>query len=68
MATHTLQGKNVLVAAGGKNLGGLVSRQAAEAGANVAIHYNSESSRPEAEDTLKAVEAAGSQGVLLSGT
>ncbi|MBN9738735.1 MULTISPECIES: SDR family oxidoreductase [unclassified Pseudonocardia] len=67
MATHTLQGKNVLVAAGGKNLGGLVSRQAAEAGANVAIHYNSESSRPEAEDTLKAVEAAGSQGVLLSG-
>ncbi|ALE73021.1 short-chain dehydrogenase [Pseudonocardia sp. EC080610-09] len=67
MATHTLQGKNVLVAAGGKNLGGLVSRQAAEAGANVAIHYNSESSRPEAEDTLKAVEAAGGQGVLLSG-
>jgi NAD(P)-dependent dehydrogenase (short-subunit alcohol dehydrogenase family) len=67
MATHTLQGRNVLVAAGGKNLGGLVSRQAAEAGANVAIHYNSESSRPEAEDTLKAVEAAGGQGVLLSG-
>ncbi|TCK27858.1 SDR family oxidoreductase [Pseudonocardia endophytica] len=67
MATHTLQGKNVLVAAGGKNLGGLISRQAAEAGANVAIHYNSESSRPEAEQTLKAVEVAGGRGVLLGG-
>ncbi|MEV1295352.1 SDR family oxidoreductase [Pseudonocardia sp. NPDC049635] len=67
MTVHTLQDKNVLVAAGGKNLGGLISRQAAEAGANVAIHYNSESSRGEAEDTLKAVEAAGRSGVVLSG-
>ena len=67
MTAHTLQGKNVLVAGGGKNLGGLISRQAAEAGANVAIHYNSESSRPEAEETLKAVEAAGREGVLLRG-
>lgn len=67
MTAHTLQDKNVLVAAGGKNLGGLISRQAAEAGANVAIHYNSESSRAEAEDTLKAVEAAGREGVILSG-
>ena len=67
MTAHTLQGKNVLVAGGGKNLGGLISRQAAEAGANVAIHYNSESSRPEAEDTLKAVEAAGGEGVLVRG-
>ncbi|BBG03292.1 MULTISPECIES: SDR family oxidoreductase [Pseudonocardia] len=67
MTAHTLQNKNVLVAAGGKNLGGLISRQAAEAGANVAIHYNSESSRGEAEDTLKAVEAAGRTSVVLSG-
>ncbi len=67
MTAHTLQGKNVLVAGGGKNLGGLISRQAAEAGANVAIHYNSESSRPEAEDTLKAVETAGGEGVLVRG-
>lgn len=67
MTTQSLQGRNVLVAAGGKNLGGLISRQAAEAGANVAIHYNSESSRAEAEETLKAVEAAGREGVLLQG-
>ncbi|ALE84504.1 SDR family oxidoreductase [Pseudonocardia sp. HH130629-09] len=67
MTTQSLQGRNVLVAAGGKNLGGLISSQAAEAGANVAIHYNSESSRAEAEETLKAVEAAGREGVLLQG-
>lgn len=67
MTTQSLQGRNVLVAAGGKNLGGLISRQAAEAGANVAIHYNSESSRAEAEETLKVVEAAGREGVLLQG-
>ena len=44
MADHTLNGKNVLIAGGAKNLGGLVA-VVAEAGANVAIHYNSDSSR-----------------------
>ncbi|MGV9297712.1 MULTISPECIES: SDR family oxidoreductase [Amycolatopsis] len=67
MTGHTLEGKNVLVAAGAKNLGGLISRQAAQAGANVAIHYNSESTRPQAEETLAAVEAAGGKGVVLTG-
>ncbi|WP_037362064.1 SDR family oxidoreductase [Amycolatopsis orientalis] len=67
MTDHTLKGKNVLVAAGAKNLGGLISRQAAEAGANVAIHYNSEQTRPQAEETLAAVEAAGGKGAVLTG-
>lgn len=67
MTAHTLQGKNVLVAGGAKNLGGLISRQAASAGANVAIHYNSASSRAAAEETLAAVNAAGVKGVILSG-
>lgn len=67
MTNHTLESKNVLVAAGAKNLGGLISRQAAEAGANVAIHYNSESTRPAAEETLAAVEALGRKGVILTG-
>ncbi|WIE74082.1 SDR family oxidoreductase [Curtobacterium sp. MCJR17_020] len=67
MTIQTLQGKNVLVAAGAKNLGGLISRQAAEQGANVAIHYNSDATRPQAEETLAAVEAAGGTGVLLFG-
>ncbi len=67
MSTNTLEGKNVLVAAGAKNLGGLISRQLAEAGANVAIHYNSESTRSAAEETLGAVETAGGKGVVLTG-
>lgn len=67
MSENTLQGKNVLVAGGGKNLGALVARQFAEAGANVVIHFNSESSRPEAEKTLSTVRAAGVTGAAFQG-
>lgn len=67
MSENTLQGKNVLVAGGGKNLGALVARQFAEAGANVVIHFNSESSRAEAEKTLAAVRAAGVTGAAFQG-
>ena len=67
MTTRTLDGKKVLIAGGGKNLGGLVSLQAAEAGADVAIHYNSESSRTSAETTQAKIEALGRRSVLLSG-
>ncbi|WP_181276492.1 SDR family oxidoreductase [Brevibacterium oceani] len=64
---HTLSGKNVLIVGGAKNLGGLIARQSAAAGANVAIHYNSDSSRSDAEDTLAAVEAAGAKGAVFKG-
>lgn len=67
MSIQTLENKVVLVAGGGKNLGGLISRQVAEAGADVAIHYNSAASRSEAEKTLADVEAHGRKGVLLTG-
>ncbi|MCF8571463.1 SDR family oxidoreductase [Gordonia sp. HY002] len=67
MTDYPLDGRRILVAGGGKNLGGLISRQAAGAGADVAIHYNSESSKAEAEETLAAVQAEGRTGVLLSG-
>ncbi|HCT13768.1 MAG TPA: short-chain dehydrogenase, partial [Corynebacterium nuruki] len=67
MNTYDLTGRTVLIAGGGKNLGALVARQAAAGGADVAVHYNSEASRPEAEKTLAAVEEAGRRGVLLTG-
>jgi NAD(P)-dependent dehydrogenase (short-subunit alcohol dehydrogenase family) len=67
MTERTLSGKNVLVAGGAKNLGGLIARQMAQAGANVAIHYNSEGSSDDARNTLAAVEAAGVRGTLLQG-
>lgn len=67
MTEHTLTGKTLLIAGGAKNLGGLIARQAAEAGADVAIHFNSESSRAEAQATLAAVQDAGGTGVVLQG-
>jgi len=67
VTAHTLEGKNVLVAGGAKNLGGLVARQAAEAGANVAIHFNSDASKADAQQTLAAVEAAGGKGAVFQG-
>lgn len=67
MSNRSLAGRNVLIAGGGKNLGGLLARRMSAAGANVAIHYNSESSRVEAEQTLAAITGTGARGVLLSG-
>lgn len=67
MTEKTFAGKNVLIAGGAKNLGGLIARQAAEAGANVAIHYNSVSTREDAERTLAAVQATGQKGVIIQG-
>lgn len=67
MNTRTLKGKNVLIAGGGKNLGGLIARQSAQAGANVAIHFNSDSSKDDAQATLRAVEAEGVNGAIFQG-
>ncbi len=62
-----LAGKTAVVAGGGKNLGGLVSRHLAGLGANVAVHYNSSSSEAEARETAAAVEAAGGKALLFQG-
>lgn len=56
MTGHALADKNVLIA-----------RQAAEVGANVAIHYNSDSTRTDTEQTLAAVNAVGVKGALFQG-
>ncbi|MGV3478634.1 MAG: SDR family oxidoreductase [Sphingobium sp.] len=66
MVDHGIGGKTVLIAGGGKNLGGLIARDLAEHGARaVAIHYNSAASAAAAEETLAAVEAAGAQAVAF---
>lgn len=68
MSRNDLKGKVVLIAGGGKNLGGLLARDFAKKGASkLAIHYNSESSRSEAEETLAAVKAEGADGFLFQG-
>ncbi|QOH34412.1 SDR family oxidoreductase [Burkholderia cepacia] len=66
MANHDIKGKTVLIAGGAKNLGGLIARDLAEHGAKaVAIHYNSASSKADAEKTVAAIEAAGAQAVAF---
>lgn len=67
MSRNDVKGKVVLIAGGGKNLGGLLSRDFAEKGAKLAIHYNSESSRAESEKTLADVQALGAEAFLFQG-
>jgi NAD(P)-dependent dehydrogenase (short-subunit alcohol dehydrogenase family) len=62
MVNHSIVGKTVLIAGGGKNLGGLLARDLASQGAKaVCVHYNSESSRTEAEATLAAISSSGAE-------
>lgn len=65
--TTALHGKSAIVAAGAKNLGGLISTTLAEHGVNVAVHYNSDSSEADADTTVAAVEAAGVKAVKVQG-
>lgn len=58
-----LAGKSAVVAAGAKNLGGLISTGLAERGANVVVHYNSAATEADADKTVAAVEAAGAKAV-----
>ena len=65
MARNDLNGKVVLIAGGAKNLGGLLSRNFAAKGAKLAIHYNSGSTKADAEKTLADVEALGAEAFLF---
>lgn len=60
MSNHDLKGKSVLVAGGAKNLGGLIARDFAKHGArSIAIHYNSDAARADAETTAAEIRSAG---------
>lgn len=65
MSQNNLNGKVVLIAGGAKNLGGLLSRNFAQKGAKLAIHYNSESTKADAEKTLTEVQALGAEAFLF---
>ncbi|EDX82980.1 oxidoreductase, short chain dehydrogenase/reductase family [Synechococcus sp. PCC 7335] len=67
MKKHTLDGKTVLVAGGAKNLGGLISRTFAADGAKVAIHFHSDSSKPDADATVTAIKDAGGKAFSIQG-
>lgn len=67
MTEYDLNGKVALIGAGAKNLGGLVARQFAEGGANVAVHYHSDATKPDAEATVSAIEKMGREAFLFQG-
>lgn len=67
MSRNDLKGKVVLIAGGAKNLGGLISRNLAAKGAKLAIHYNSDKSKADAEKTLADIKAKGGEAILLQG-
>lgn len=68
MSRNSIKDKVVLIAGGGKNLGGLLARDLAGQGARaVVIHYNSAASREAAEATAAEVRKAGAQAVTLQG-
>ena len=66
--TRSLSGKVAVIAGGGKNLGALIARQFVQAGARgIAIHYNSDASRADAERTMAELKALGSDVLLFQG-
>ena len=59
MGKIDLKNKVVVIAGGAKNLGGLISREIAKRGSKIVVHYNSDSTKSDAEETVKAVKDAG---------
>lgn len=68
MSARTLKNKVVVIAGGGKNLGALIGHQMVDGGVRgVAIHYNSDASRADAEKTAAALKAKGADTLLVQG-
>lgn len=69
MSSHSpLKDKVVVIAGGAKNLGGLLSRRFAEAGAKgVCVHYNSDATEAAARETVEAVRHAGGEAFMIQG-
>lgn len=66
MVDHGIKGKTVLIAGGAKNLGGLLARDLAQQGAKaIAVHYNSDAAKADADETVAAIKAAGAEAVAL---
>jgi len=65
MARNDLNGKVVLIAGGAKNLGGLLSKSIASKGAKMVIHYNSDKTKAEAEQTLTDIKNNGGEAILV---
>jgi len=67
MPDRNLKDKVVVVGAGAKNLGGLISKTFAENGADVAVHYHSDSTKKDADNTVEAIKKAGRNAFAFQG-
>ncbi|MEM9947505.1 MAG: SDR family oxidoreductase, partial [Cyanobacteria bacterium P01_D01_bin.36] len=67
MSKYDLTDKVVLVTGGAKNLGGLISREFAGEGAKVVVHYHSQATKVEAEETVQAVQKLGGKAFVIQG-
>ena len=67
MSTHSLQGKVAVIGAGARNLGGLISRTLGAEGAKVVVHYHGDSSKKEADATVKAIKESGGEAFATAG-
>lgn len=64
MADHSINGKTVIIAGGAKNLGGLLARELAKAGAKaIVVHYHSDAAKNDAETTIAAVKELGADAI-----
>ncbi|MCW5625123.1 MAG: SDR family oxidoreductase [Burkholderiales bacterium] len=68
MSARTLTGKVAVIAGGGKNLGALIAHTLVDAGARgIAVHYNSASSKADADATVAALKAKGADAFSIQG-
>lgn len=68
MAARSLKDKVAVIAGGGKNLGALIAHQFVQQGARgIALHYNSDASRADAEKTATELKALGANVTLFQG-
>ncbi|MGK5732177.1 SDR family oxidoreductase [Streptomyces sp. URMC 124] len=67
MPARTLKDKVVVIGGASRNLGGLIARELAPDGARIVVHYNSDSSRDKAEQTVADVKKAGGDAFAHQG-
>lgn len=67
MSRNDLKDKVAIVGGGAKNLGRLISLDFARKGAKVVVHFNSDATKPQAEQTVADIKNAGGEAFAVQG-
>lgn len=66
MNKHSLKDKVVIIAGGAKNLGGLIARDFASAGASaITVHFNSGATKAAADETVANLQKSGTKAIAI---